>query len=105
MPAAAPLITAVAATAATGYSIYSGEQAASAGRRGIRRQGQAQQQAQDAATRQARAAAQAEAKANQKPVDSLLMLGDEALRANGGIASTMLTDPDRLRSGRSLLGA
>lgn len=101
----AATIAVVVAGLGTSYGIYSGEEQSSAGRRAVRRQGQAQQLAKDAATKQARLAAQADAKANPKPVDSLLLLGDEALRADGGVASTMLTNPDRLRSGRSLLGA
>jgi type II secretory pathway pseudopilin PulG len=80
------IVAAVAAAVGTGYSIYSGERAASA-------QENAQGQAKANADKQAAAADQAQNRANQKhpDVSSILSAASQAGRA--GESGTMLTGP------------
>lgn len=105
MATALPFITAGIQAAALGYQVHSGEQSAQAGRRSLRRQDAAQSAAKSAAIRQESLNAMARRRANQGQPDVASLLEQERLAATGGAASTILTDPSRLRRGQSLLGA
>lgn len=83
MPAA-PIIAAAAAAIGTGYSVYSGERAAS-------NQQKAAQQAKDNANKQAYLADQELNKANQKQPDSSALLSAQKQAGQGGVGSTLLT--------------
>lgn len=83
------------AAAGTGYSIYSGERAASAQR-------DAQQQAKDAAVKQENAANEANNRANQKKPDITSILSAAQNAAKGGVGSTMLTGPTGVDTGSAL---
>jgi hypothetical protein len=97
-------VLAAAAVAGTAYSVYNGQQQASA-QRG------AAQQAKDAATKQADSADQANNRANAKTPDIAAMLTANQGAAKGGASGTMLTgtagvDPAQLQLGKNtLLGA
>jgi hypothetical protein len=98
MPAAIPVIAAVASTA---YSIYSGERAASA-------QNEAQAKAEANAKKTADAADQANNKANQKRPDTGALASANEQAAKGGPSGTMLTgaqgiDPGALQLGKNTL--
>lgn len=88
---------AVTAVAATGYTIYSGERAAS-------QQKKAQNEARVAAQNQAKAADQAFNAANRKSPNVNLMLAQNRQQAEGGGGSTMLTGPAGVDIGALNLG-
>ena len=90
-------VMAAAAVAGTAYSIYNGQQQASA-QRG------AQQQAKDAAAKQADAADQANNRANAKSPDVAAMLTANQNAATGGAGSTMLTGTAGVNPGTLQLG-
>lgn len=87
----------VSSVVATGYSIYSGERAAS-------QQKKAQNEARVAAQNQANAADQAFNAANKKRPDINAMLGQNRQQAEGGGGSTMLTGPAGVDIGALNLG-
>lgn len=94
-------VLAAAAVAGTAYSVYNGQQQASA-------QKDAAQKAQKNAAVQADAADQANNRANGKTPDIAAMLGANQGAAKGGASGTMLTgpqglDPTQLQLGRSTL--
>lgn len=79
-------IAAGAAVIGTGYSIYSGERAASA-------QADAQNQAKEAALKQEKAAKEATNKANAKTPDTNAIMAAAQQAAKSGASGTMLTGP------------
>lgn len=92
---------AIAAVASVGYSIYSGERAASA-------QGDAQRKAQQNADKMASDADQANNRANQKKPDTAAILGAAQQAGKTGASGTMLTgpqgvDPNMLNLGKNTL--
>lgn len=95
---------AVAAVASVGYSVYSGERAASA-------QKDAQAEARTNATKTAALADEANNKVNQKNPDTGALQSANAQAAKAGGSGTMLTgsagvDPSALQLGKNtLLGA
>lgn len=99
----AVVTAAVALTVATGYTIYSGERAASA-------QEDAQKKAKAAAAAQERKADEAMNAANRKQPDTMAILSAAQQAAKGGPSGTMLTgpmgvNPNQLSLGKtSLLG-
>ncbi|AQW29118.1 hypothetical protein JK151_08905 [Ralstonia syzygii subsp. celebesensis] len=94
-------VLAAAAVAGTAYSIYNGQQQASA-------QKDAAQKAQQNAAQQADQADQANNRANAKSPDVGAMLSANQQAAKGGMSGTMLTgptgvDPSQLSLGKSTL--
>jgi len=98
----------IAAVAALGYGVYSGERAASAGKDAMHKQDKAQKDAQSAAQRQMQQNAEEFANANKKKPDLTSLLAGEQALSSGGSKSTFLSggvDPSALKLGRtSLLG-
>lgn len=101
MPAAAAIISAVAAAVGTGYSIYSGQKQ-------DKLQKQAANQAKDAAHKQEMQADMELNKANQKQPDTNAILSAAQQAGQGGAGSTMLTgpggvDPHKFQLGKNTL--
>lgn len=100
---------AVAAVASTGYSIYSGEQAAKKQKQGLQMQEQANKQALATAQKQEKSAEENIRAANRKQADVSSILA--AAQDTGGGDRTLLTgpagvDPNQLALGKNtLLGA
>lgn len=93
-------LQAAVAVAGLAYGIIQGERGATAQRRGLRQQADAQQFAEDAALRQERQAAEAQRKASRRPADvSALLAGERGM----GISS-MLSGPAGVALGRLKLG-
>lgn len=97
----ATAVLAGAAVAATAYTVYAGERAASA-------QADAQNRAREAAAKQEKAADEATNRANQKRPDTMAILDAAAQAGKGGGAGTMLTgpqgvDPAALQLGKNTL--
>lgn len=104
------LIGAMAASsaAATGYSIYAGEQGKKAQQDAMAKQAQAQQKAEAAATSQARKSQEAMNAANRAQPDVSAIMSAATKGAAGGPAGTMLTgptgvDPNALALGKNTL--
>ena len=89
MGIAAAIWTLAATTAAT--TIYTGEKQASAQKKSLRRQREAQQTAETRQASQQKQSMMAEAKANQKKPNIASLLSKERLRSAQGPGSTMLT--------------
>lgn len=98
----------IAAVAALGYGVYSGERAAGAGKDALARQEKAQKDAQTAQQRQMQQSAEEFARANKKKPNFASLLAGEQPLSGGGAQSTFLTngvDPSAMKLGRtSLLG-
>lgn len=92
------IVTAVTiAAVATGYTIYSGERAASA-------QEDAQKKAKAAAKTQERKAEEATNAANRKQPDTMAILSAAQQAAKGGPSGTMLTGPQGVNPNQLSLG-
>lgn len=97
------LVSAAAAVAGTGYSVVSGEQAASRQRKGMREQAAAQDAAEAAAARQERAAMAEQVKAAKSGPDIMGIYDREQRRGTVGPNLTNNAGPLTL-GGNSLLG-
>lgn len=98
--ATAAIITSVLAAGAT---IYSGEKASSASKKGRRLQEQVQRTSLLAALREEKLAGQAENRANRRKPDVASLLFDAGRRGNMGAASTILAGAGG--KGSALLGS
>lgn len=92
----------------TGYSIYSGERAASQQKQALRKQAGAQEQARMEARSQQRQSDEAMGRAQRKTPDTGGILAAASQAAQGGPSSTMLTgpmgvDPNALSLGKNTL--
>ena len=97
MSGATTAVMAAAAVVGTAYSIYNGQQQASA-------QKSAQQQAADQANKQAKAAEEATNRANQKQPDTSAILSAAMQAGKSGQSGTMLTGPTGVQGSDLTLG-
>lgn len=90
-------VSAAAAVAALGYSIFAGERQAGATRKGLRLQERTQYEAQNAAIREAKIGEEEEKRAKQKSPDLNVLLADQMLPKKPGQTGV---DANRLLLGR-----
>ena len=95
---------AIAAVAALGYGIYAGEKGASAQRKAVRKQEQAQKDSAAAAAAQQRRAEMEQKKANARKPDTVSLLAGAQQRGLQGPSATMLTGTSGATRGTMKLG-
>lgn len=101
-------ISAAAAVASTGYSIYAGQKSASMQEKAMQQQETAQKQQLEVATKQQKSAEENMNRANAKTADAGAILSAAQQASSGGGAGTMLTgpqgvDPNSLALGKNTL--